>query len=64
MNFQESLVIVGTTYGSSFGIRAVLTNGDLKVTTAGTKDLQPGFRYLLERCPRDGIKTVNQKELR
>jgi hypothetical protein len=29
----------------------------------GTKDLRPGFRYVLGVVPREGVKTVNGKDL-
>lgn len=63
VDFAKELVIVGTWKGSSFGPRTTVTNGDLKVTFSGTKDLRPGFRFHFASFPREGVKTVNGKEL-
>jgi hypothetical protein len=37
--------------------------GDLKALGLATRDLRPGFRYALISVPREGVKTVNGKEL-
>ena len=37
--------------------------GNLQVLGFGTRDLRPGFRYVLATVSRDGIKTVNGKDV-
>jgi len=37
--------------------------GNLEVQGFGTRDLRPGFRYVLAAVSRVGVKTVNGKEL-
>ena len=38
-------------------------NGDLTVLGLGTRDIGPGFRYVLGVVSRKGVKTVNKKEV-
>ena len=38
-------------------------NGNLDVLGFGTRDLRPGFRYVLGVVSKDGVKTVNKKAL-
>jgi hypothetical protein len=64
VDFDKQVVIVATTSGSKLKVSATLGDkGDLKVLGAGTRDLVPGFRYVLATVSRDGVKTVNGKEL-
>lgn len=63
IDFTKELLIVGTWRGSSFGLRPMLKDGDLSVSGFGTKDLRPGFRWKVQTFPREGVKTVQGKEL-
>lgn len=63
VDFTKELVVVGTWKGSSFNITPTVKDGDLSVSTFGTKDLRPGFRWKVVSVKRDGIKTVQGKEL-
>ena len=63
VDFTKELLIVGTWKGSSFNITPTVKDGDLTVRAAGTKDLRPGFRWKVVSMKRDGIKTVQGKEL-
>ena len=55
---------VATTSGSRLNLNTKLDDkGDLKVVGLGTRDLRPGFRYAIKSVSRDGVKTVNGKEL-
>ena len=38
-------------------------NGNLEVLGLATRDLQPGFRYVIAILSRKGVKTINGKEL-
>ena len=64
VDFSSNLVAVQTTQGSRLQLSAVLEdNGNLKVLGLVTRDLRPGFRYVLAVLSRKGVKTVNGKEL-
>jgi hypothetical protein len=64
VDFKKNLAVVATTGGSKLNITTKLgDNGDLKVLAVATRDLAPGFRYQIVLVPRDGVKTVNGKEL-
>jgi hypothetical protein len=63
VDFSKEILIVGTWKGSSFNLRPVVKDGDLTVSGFGTKDLRPGFRWKVASVTRDGIKTVQGKEL-
>ena len=64
VDFSSYLVAVQTTVGSRLRLSAVLEdNGNLIVLGLATRDLHPGFRYVLAVLSRTGVKTVNGKEL-
>jgi uncharacterized lipoprotein YbaY len=64
VNFAKEIVIVATSRGSGLNVFARLDeNGNLESGGFGTMDLRPGFRYVIATIPREGIKTVNGKEL-
>ena len=61
--FAKELLVVGTWKGSSFNLTPAVKDGDLSVRALGTKDLRPGFRWKVVSVARDGIKTVQGKDL-
>jgi hypothetical protein len=64
VDFSLNLVAVQITAGSRLRLSAVLEdNGNLIVLGLATRDLRPGFRYVLAVLSRTGVKTVNGKEL-
>lgn len=63
VDFTKEILIVGTWKGSSFNITPNVKDGDLSVSAFGTKDLREGFRWKVTSVKRDGIKTVQGKEL-
>jgi hypothetical protein len=64
VNFDKELILIGTTVGSQLNLSASLDDkGDLKSGGFGTDDLRPGFRYVIISVPKEGVKTVNGKEL-
>jgi hypothetical protein len=63
VDFTKEILIVGTWKGSSFNINGTVKDGDLTVLSGGTKDLRDGFRWKIKSMKREGIKTVNGKEL-
>jgi len=64
VEFSLNLVAVQTTEGSRLRLSAMLEgNGNLMVLGLATRDLHPGFRYVLAVLSRTGVKTVNGKEL-
>jgi hypothetical protein len=65
VDFTKSMVVAVYSVGSKLKMaRATLDdNGDLTVVGVGTRDIRPGFRYVLGVVSREGVKTVNKKEL-
>ena len=63
VDFTKTMLVVGTWRGSTFDLAPTVTNGDLTFNARGTKDLSPGFRWRVVSVNRDGIKTVQGKEL-
>jgi len=65
VDFTKEIVITTTSVGSTIKIIASLDTdkGELMVGGLGTKDIRPGFRYVIAVVPSEGVKTVNGKEL-
>ena len=64
VNFTKEIVVLATTEGSKLKLFATLDEkGNLKVGGLGTNDLRPGFRYVIATVSKEGVKTVNGKEL-
>jgi hypothetical protein len=64
VDFTKEIVVSGVTVGSKINLAAVLNDaGNLQVLGLATRDIRPGFRYVLATVSRDGVKTVNGKEL-
>jgi hypothetical protein len=64
VNFDKEIVVVTTTVGSKVSVFANLSDkGDLQVVGQALRDLRPGFRYVIATLPKEGVKTVNGKEL-
>lgn len=64
VDFTKEIVVVTTTRGSKLRLAAALDEkGNLTVGGLGTRDLAPGFRYVIATVSKEGVKTVNGKEL-
>jgi len=64
VNFDKEIVIVATTEGSVLKLNPALDEkGDLNALGFASRDLRPGFRYVIVSVPKEGVKTVNGKEL-
>lgn len=64
VDFDKEILLVATTVGSRLNVSSKLdAEGDLKVTAIATRDLRPGFRYVIKSVSKEGVKTVNGKEL-
>jgi membrane-bound inhibitor of C-type lysozyme len=64
VDFSKNLVVVATTRGSMLRLTPTLDDkGNLQVMGIATKDLRPGFRYVIAILSREGVKTVDGKEL-
>ncbi len=64
VNFDKEIVLVAKTVGSKLTLNATLDEkGDVKALGLATRDLVPGFRYVIISVPKEGVKTVNGKEL-
>lgn len=65
VDFDKEIVIVQTAGGSriNVGDARLDEKGNLQVLGMATLDLAPGFRYVIGTISRDGVKSVNGKEL-
>lgn len=64
VDFTKEIVVVLTAKGSRVRLSATLEgNGNLRVMGLETRDLRPGFRYVLAAVSREGVKKVNGQEL-
>ncbi len=64
LDFDKVIVVFVTTSGSKISAKPMLDDkGDLKFLGLGTRDLKPGFRYDMQAVEKDGVKTINGKEL-
>jgi hypothetical protein len=65
VDFKKEIVIVSTTAGGRLTLSARLDDkGNLEVLGLATRDFKPGFRYVIATVSREGVKTVNGKELK
>ena len=63
IDFHEVLVVVQTTRGGRLNLQVRHTNGALDLLALATRDLRPGFRYVIGVIPRAGLKTIGDQEL-
>ena len=64
VDFTNEIVVIGITTGSKLKLAANINDkGNLDVLGLGTADLSPGFRYVIATVSKEGVKTVNRKEL-
>ena len=65
VDFTKDLVVAVYSVGSRLNMAGASLDakGNLNVLGFGTRDIRPGFRYVLGVVPREGVKTVNNKEL-
>src|SRR6266851_1934818 len=64
VDFTKEIVVLSTTPGSRLTIFANLDDkGNLEVGGLATRDFGEGFRYVIATVPREGVKTINGKDL-
>ena len=65
VDFTKDLVVAVYSVGSKLNMAGANLDdkGDLTVLGFGTRDIRPGFRYVLGVVSREGVMTVNKKEL-
>jgi hypothetical protein len=65
VDFDKNIVVAVYSVGSSLNMAGANLDdkGNLTVLGLGTRDIRPGFRYVLGVVSREGIVTVNKKEL-
>jgi hypothetical protein len=64
VDFKKELIIITTTSGSKLRLSASFDDkGNLEVLGMATRDLRPGFRYVIATVSRTGVKTVNGNKL-
>jgi hypothetical protein len=65
VDFTKNIVVAVYSVGSGLNFAGLNLDekGNLSVGSFGTRDIRPGFRYVLGAVSKDGVKTVNGKEL-
>lgn len=65
VDFTKDIVVAVYSVGSKLKMAGANLDdkGDLTVIGFGTRDIRPGFRYVLGVVSREGVKTVNKKDL-
>jgi hypothetical protein len=65
VDFTKDIVVSTYSVGSRLNLAGANLDdkGDLQVLGFGTRDIGPGFRYVLATVSKEGVKTVNGKEL-
>ncbi|MCI0458560.1 MAG: hypothetical protein L0Z62_16475 [Gemmataceae bacterium] len=65
VDFTKNLVVAVYSVGSKLNMAGATLDdkGNLDVLGFGTRDIRPGFRYVLGVVSREGVKTVNKKDL-
>ena len=65
IDFTKDIIVAVYSVGSKLNIAGANLDekGNLDVLGFGTSDFGPGFRYVLGVVSREGVKTVNKKEL-
>jgi hypothetical protein len=65
IDFTKNLIVAVYSSGSKLNMAGATLDekGNLNVVGLGTLDIRPGFRYVLGVVSREGVKTVNKKEL-
>jgi hypothetical protein len=65
VDFTQEIVVAVYSVGSKLNIAGANLDeqGNLEVVGFGTRDIRPGFRYVLATVSKAGVKTVNGKEL-
>ena len=65
VDFTKDIVVAVYSAGSKLNLAGANLDdsGDLTVLGFGTSDIRPGFRYVLGVVGREGVKTVNKKDL-
>jgi len=65
VDFEKNIVVIATTVGSRINNSFELDTetGNLSVKGIATSDFGQGFRYVLYVVPKEGVKTIDNKEL-
>lgn len=64
IDFSKEILLVETTRGSRLNLKATLDEkGDLQSLGLATRDLRPGFRYVMITVKKAGIKTIAGKAI-
>lgn len=64
IDFSKELLLIETTRGSRLNLKATLDEkGNLQALGLATRDLRPGFRYVMITVSKTGVKSINGKEI-
>ena len=64
IDFSKELLLIETTRGSRLNLKATLDEkGNLQALGLATRDLRPGFRYVMITVSKTGVKSINGKAI-
>ena len=64
VDFAKEIILIATTRGSRLNLKATLDEkGNLQLLGIATRDLRPGFRYVIISVNKAGIKTIEGKAI-
>ena len=64
IDFSKELLLIDTTRGSRLNLKATLDEkGNIQALGLATRDLRPGFRYLMITVSKTGVKSINGKAI-
>ena len=62
IDFSKELLLIETTRGSRLNLKATIDEkGNIQALGLATRDLRPGFRYVMITVSKAGAKTINGK---
>lgn len=64
IDFSKELLLIETTRGSRLNLKATLDEkGNIQALGLATRDLRPGFRYVMITISKAGVKTIEGKAI-
>ena len=64
IDFSKELLLIETTRGSRLNLKATLDEkGNIQALGLATRDLRPGFRYVMITVSKTGVKSINGKAI-
>lgn len=64
IDFSKELLLIETTRGSRLNLKATLDEkGNIQALGLATRDLRPGFRYVMITVSKTGVKSIDGKAI-